>query len=259
MSTTSTIERSAVSGAVELRSLGGTQGRQIAGYAAKFDRESRTISGGAGVPFVERIARGFFEQARAAGWPGEQGAGVLCRYNHSDEYLLGTTAAGTLRLDVDNVGLRYRVDAPSCRGDVLELIARGDIHASSFTFANALDEWNYADGTAMRTLISGAVLDVAPCSAVAAYSDTTVGLRSLAAHKGVPVGDVVALAQRHELRKLFTRTDRARAFAPAGTLSWQEAKLRLYQTRPYDPIVSTLSCEEAQRKLRAMDPRKAHR
>lgn len=206
----STIERRALLSPVELRSLPDSTsgGRMIGGYAAVFDRESRMISNRFGSPFVERITPGFFEESRSAGWPGEQGGGVLCRYNHNDQYLCGTVP-GTCQLTIDRTGLEYRCDLPKCRDDVLELISRGDIRHSSYTMMDAQDDWNYSGGICQRTLISAQVLDVAPVSAVAAYQDTTVGLRSLAAHKDVPVDDVYALAAQQEIRKLFVRTDQA--------------------------------------------------
>jgi len=97
---------------------------------------------------------------------------------------------------------------------VLELVGRGDIQQSSFTFMDVEDDWTYSGGVTHRTLLSGGILDVAPVSAVPAYEDTTVGLRSLAAHKDVPDEDVFALARQHELRKLFIRTDQALTSAP---------------------------------------------
>lgn len=274
-----TIERRAVLSTVELRALPDSAegSRVIGGYASVFNRDSRMIPRGmGGGSFVESVLPTFFEEARAAGWPGNQGSGVLCRYNHNDQYLLGSTAAGTCQLSVDRTGLEYRAEAPRCRDDVVELVGRGDIRQSSFTFLDAEDDWSYSGGITHRTLITGGLIDVAPVSAVAGYQDTTVGMRSLAAHKDVPVEDVFTLAQRDELRQLFVRTDQAltptdptteerttttteeqqapAAPAPAApaapdavaapaleseapaTLSWQEAKLRLLSLRPYDPI-----------------------
>src|SRR5262249_51552682 len=71
---------------VEVRSVDGR--KRIGGYAAVFNRESRPLGGSGRSPggFTERVAQGFFEQSRGDGWPG-----VLCRYNHMDESLLGTT------------------------------------------------------------------------------------------------------------------------------------------------------------------------
>lgn len=274
-----TIERRSVLMPVELRAIDGPDGsRTIGGYAAVFNRESRMIPRAMGSSFIESIVPTFFEEARSAGWPGNQGSGVMCRYNHSDMHLLGTTQARTCELSIDRTGLEYRVpDVPRSRDDVLELISRGDCNRSSFTFMDAEDDWNYSGGVTHRTLLSGGVLDVAPVSAVAGYQDTTVGMRSLAAFKDVPVDDVFALAQRDELRQLFIRTDQAplpsllretpelptplpesaepteermvttdEQEAPAepvdatdrpDTLDWREAHLHLLSRRPHDPII----------------------
>ena len=69
----------------------------------------------------------------------------MARYNHDDNMLLGTTAARTLRLTVDEVGLVYEVDVPQARADVFELIQRGDVNKSSFAFIALEDDWALND------------------------------------------------------------------------------------------------------------------
>src|ERR1700758_889541 len=84
---------------VELRSTNEHgNGRDIGGYAAIFNKPSKMMNGPRGV-YVETVSSGFFNQDRADGWPGA-GSGVVCRFNHDDQYLLGTTRSGTLRLGV---------------------------------------------------------------------------------------------------------------------------------------------------------------
>lgn len=262
---TTSIERRAIAGPVKI-----SQGRrQIGGKAAIFNTESRLIPRGYAGSFKERIVPSFFNEARAAGWPGNQGAGVMCRYNHNDQYLLGNTSAGTCQLTLDRNGLEYRAEVPNCRDDVLELVTRGDIRNSSFTFIDAQDDWSYSNGVPLRTLITGGVIDVAPVSAVAGYADTTVGLRSLAHHMEAPCEDVFALAEQDRLDKLFVRTDRParqpwfstqsasdheRNNPPMTerTMTWREAKLRLLAIRPDDPIrhePTTMSADEATLRL----------
>jgi HK97 family phage prohead protease len=195
--------------------------RVIGGYAAIFGKSSRMmpIPTRPGGTFVEQVAPGFFDEARTAGWPGLHGEGVVARFNHSDMHTLGNTRSGSLQLSVDSTGLEYRTDVPRSRDDVLDLVVRGDIVNSSFTFALAHDDWDFSNGVARRTLISGGVLlDVAPVAGTAAYPDTTCALRSLSAAKEVPFDDVVDLAARDELRKLFTRADRP-------TISCYDARL----------------------------------
>lgn len=193
MARSEALERLSVPGQVELRS--GT-GRTIGGYAAKFNRMSQNLGG-----FVEQIDPRFFNKSRGDGWPN-----VIARYNHDDNMVLGTSNAGTLRLSLDDVGLLYEADLPSSRADVFELVQRGDVSKSSFAFITIEDDWGTNDqGFPLRTLISGRLIDVAPVN-TPAYTDTSTGLRSLAAHVGAPLEDVQRLAGRNELRKLLTRS-----------------------------------------------------
>lgn len=189
------LERRFTSVRVECRAA--AKSRTIGGYAAKFNTRSQNLGG-----FVETIAPGFFNDSAARGWPG-----VIARYNHDDNMLLGTTAAETLRLSIDGTGLLYEADTPETRNDVLELVQRGDVSQSSFAFATFEDEWSATeDGFPLRTLISGRLYDVAPVN-TPAYDDTSVGLRSLAKKFDADIAEVQALASANDLRRFFVRTD----------------------------------------------------
>jgi phage prohead protease, HK97 family len=188
-------ERRFTSVPVEVRA--GADKLTIGGYAAKFNRMSQNLGG-----FVERIDPGFFNKSRGDGWPG-----VVARYNHDDNMLLGTTRAGTLRLGIDDVGLPYEVDLPQSRMDVHELVFRGDVGQSSFAFQAFEDDWTTTDqGFPLRTLVSGRLFDVAPVN-TPAYEDTSVGLRSLAAKFDADLEEVRAMAAQNELVRFFKRTD----------------------------------------------------
>ena len=189
------VERRFTAGLVELRAR--KDSRTIGGYAARFNRQSQNLGG-----LVEVVAPTFFNKSRGDGWPD-----VLARYNHDDNMLLGTTAARTLRLDLDNEGLLYDVDVPQSRGDVLELVTRGDVGKSSFAFRAFEDEWGTSDqGFPQRTLLSGQLVDVAPVN-VPAYLDTSAGLRSLARKFDADLEEVRSLAASDELTRFFKRTD----------------------------------------------------
>jgi len=191
-------ERRFTSVPVEIRA-GNSDTLTIGGYAAKFMRMSQNLGG-----FVEQIDPAFFNKSRGDGWPG-----VVARYNHDDNMLLGTTGARTLRLSIDEVGLRYEVDPPASRSDVYELVQRGDVRQSSFAFVAFEDDWATTDqGFPLRTLISGRLMDVAPVNSPA-YEDTSVGLRSLAEKFDAPLEEVRKLAEANELVKFFKRTDAA--------------------------------------------------
>jgi len=224
------VERRNTLSTVELRVTGGHgNGRDIGGYAAMFNRPSKNLG-----TFIEQVERSFFNKSRADGWMGA-GSGVVCRYEHDNFHLLGSTQSGTLRLGIDDQGLDYVVDVPESRQDVFELVTRGDIRQSSFAFKVIEDEWGQSEmGYTQRTLHSGLLVDVAPVT-VPAYQDTSVGLRSLAAFKGVPEADVRVLADQHELRKLFVRTD-VDGGVPKRTMSGAKARMYMMGRRPSDPI-----------------------
>jgi HK97 family phage prohead protease len=214
----STVERRFTTMTVELRTPPGEASARIGGYAAMFNRTSQNLGG-----FVEVVERSFFNKSRGDGWPD-----VMCRYNHDDNMLLGTTGAGTLRLSVDDTGLDYNVTPPQSRADVLELVQRGDIRKSSFAFRvpNGGEDWGLSEqGYPMRHLLTGQLVDVAPVN-VPAYMDTSVGLRalepaevrrlglgpdaayeSLARRMEADIAEVRSLAALNELRRFFVRTD----------------------------------------------------
>ena len=200
------VERRFTTMTVELRTPPGEQHNRIGGYAAMFNRTSQNLGG-----FVEVVERSFFNKSRGDGWPE-----VMCRYNHDDNMLLGTTGAGTLRLNLDDTGLDYQVDPPQSRADVLELVQRGDIRKSSFAFRvpSGGEEWGLSEqGYPMRHLVTGQLVDVAPVN-VPAYLDTTAALRSLAVKMEAPEDEVRSLAQQNDLRRFFVRTDKTGAPAP---------------------------------------------
>lgn len=181
---------------VELRTAGGNgEPARIGGYAAMFNRMSQNLGG-----FVEVVRSTFFNKSRGDGWPD-----VMCRYNHDDNMLLGTTGAGTLRLAIDDTGLVYDVTPPNSRADVVELVGRGDVRKSSFAFRLPAegDQWGLSDqGYPLRELVTGQLVDTAPVNAPA-YLDTSAGLRSLAAHVGADPEEVRAAAEVNELHRFL--------------------------------------------------------
>jgi HK97 family phage prohead protease len=143
----------------------------IYGYAAAFGKLSRKLGG-----FVEQVDPTAFNETKTLGWPD-----VVCRYNHRDDQLLGTTYARTLRLATDATGLVYEVEPPKSRADVLEYVTRGDVRHSSFAFRvfPGGDEWGVSEfNYPMRTLLSVQLVDVAPVLDPA-YPDATAGARAM--------------------------------------------------------------------------------
>ncbi len=192
---------------VEVRGSPGGQMR-VGGYAATFGNRSEPLPGPYGAAFIETVAKSFFNKSRSDGWPG-----VLARFNHRDDMILGATRSGSLRLNIDSTGLDYEVDLLESRSDIYQLVRRGDIGNSSFSFLAYQDDWQYDDGMPLRTLISGKLLDVAPVT-MPAYCSTSVALRSLAAHMDAPESDVTDAALAGELRRFFVRSDRQPVYPP---------------------------------------------
>jgi HK97 family phage prohead protease len=210
----SAVERRYTYVQVELRAKGDRP--KIGGYAAVFNRPSQNLGG-----FIEQVTPSAFDRAKGNDWPE-----VLARYNHDDNQLLGTSAAGTLQLRIDGVGLDYEVDPPKARADILELVERGDVRKSSFAFRVFPDgdDWTLSEqGFPMRSLLSVQLVDVAPVNAPA-YLDTTAGMRSLAAKFEAEFEEVRSLAEANELRRFFVKTEagmpaakpKPRTFGPAA-------------------------------------------
>lgn len=156
---------------IESREVG-TASRTIVGYAAKFECWSDPIMGW----FREKIAREAFD--------GCDLSDVIMCFNHNTDSILARTTSGTLRLEVDDVGLRFAFEAPNTTlgSDMLELVRRGDVSKCSFRFGVAQDEWQYADeknGLPMdeRTIIRfSRVMDVS-LVVFPAYPETEASVR----------------------------------------------------------------------------------
>lgn len=125
---------------------------------------------------------------------------VAALFNHDPNIVLGRVKSKTLRLSKDQHGLRYEIDPPDHRGDVVELIARGDVPGSSLGFTVAKDGQKFrtetdADGNTydVREIHSFHTIgDVSPVM-YPAFSGTSVGLRS--------VGDANEARSAHEAWK----------------------------------------------------------
>lgn len=116
------VERRTYSATIEYRAEG--EKPVITGYAALFDSESEDLGG-----FVEVIDRRAFDNTDMSD--------VRALFNHDPNFVLGRTTNNTLRLEVDERGLRYEITPPNTqmiRDLVLEPMRRGDVSQSSFGF-----------------------------------------------------------------------------------------------------------------------------
>jgi HK97 family phage prohead protease len=190
--TTALIERLTFNEPLEFRSAG--EGKIVAhGYGAVFNKLSQNLGG-----LVERVAPGAFTKTIAE-------ADIRALFNHDPNYLLGRSAAGTLRLSEDGTGLPYEIDLPDTMAgrDVATMLERRDITGSSIGFRVIEDEWGETEqGFPLRTLKQVALRDVGPVT-FPAYTDTEAALRSLAEARSLDLAVVRDAAGRNELRSLI--------------------------------------------------------
>ena len=161
--------------AVETRADDGsdTSREWVVGYAAKFGVDSLDMG-----DFVERIdpsAFGIVRERRGRKKPLETRA----LFNHDPNYPLGRYPE-TLRLTVDDVGLRYEVPVPDTTygRDLAANIRAGIIKGSSFSFvvAQGGESWSVEEGRSIRTISKiDALYDVGPVT-YPAYPDSSVSV-----------------------------------------------------------------------------------
>lgn len=215
--------------------------KHIYGYAACFNKLSRKLGG-----FVEQVNTTAFNESRHDNWPD-----VVCRFNHKDDLLLGTTHAHTLELRLDETGLAYNVIPPQSRADILEYVDRGDVRHSSFAFRvfPGGDEWGVSEfNYPMRTLTSVQLIDVAPVLDPA-YPDSTAASRaingaveSLANWVQGEVEEVRSRLNEGRAMEFFKRTDttgsaRPQAKAPVKPAMSGALAMLALQANMEDPYI----------------------
>lgn len=145
------------------------ENRHITGYGILFESESVDMG------FIEIIKRGAITQNEL------DNSDIFFYYNHDDSEVLArsTNGEGTLKLTVDDIGVKYEFDAPKTqRGDeMLEHIKRGEMWGSSFGFVLPHDgsgeKWEKRNGKYYRVITKiGQVFELS-CVFSPAYPDTT--------------------------------------------------------------------------------------
>lgn len=194
--------------------------RHIIGYAAVFNSTSRRLGN-----FHEQVMPGAFDAALRSiedRTHKDVPMNVVCRYNHKDDMVLGTTLADTLKLGVDSRGLKYDVIPPECRADVMEYVDRGDVRYSSFAFRVTTpgvgDTWGESEfGLPLRQLHSVELVDVAPVLDPAYFATNASGrgmngaIESLASWVNADPSEVRSMLEACEASKFFRRTRRSGA------------------------------------------------
>lgn len=139
--------------------------RTVSGYALKFNTPSKPL-GNSDAPFTEVIAPNALD--------GVDLSNVFMLNDHDFTQVLASTKAGTLKLNVDSVGLHFVATLPdtTTANDVLANIKAGNVSDTSFGFVVADDGDQFTeddDGNVTRTINQvKSLFDVSIC-AVGAY------------------------------------------------------------------------------------------
>ena len=150
----------------------GKTGTYTVGYAAKFGTNSLLLG-----DFVERLAPTAFDIVKIGKDSTGKPLSTRCLFNHDPNHLLGRYPT-TMKMTVDKIGLRYSCLLPESRADIAEMISRGDLRGSSFSFvvAEGGERWSTEDGQSIRTVTKiKALLDCSPVT-YPAYDSATVSI-----------------------------------------------------------------------------------
>lgn len=150
---------------VEVRAEPEGESKKIIGYAVKWGQRSVPIWG----IFEEQFERGAFAESI--------NDDIYAAWNHNSSEILGRNTAGTLKLQEDEIGLRYEITPPSWAERYVESIERGDVRGSSFIFRSEVDEWDESGEMTLRTVKKAKLFEVSPVTSPA-YPTSEAGVRS---------------------------------------------------------------------------------
>ena len=158
----------------ELRS--NTESRTITGYAIVFESWSRDLGG-----FYEIIRKGAITQELI------NRSDVIMNVNHDNDKMVARSVngEGTLKLTLDDIGLRFEFDAPptSLGEELLFNIRSGNLFECSFAFSlsgsETCERWTKDENTLRREILE--IDGIYDCSivTVAAYGATSCHTRGL--------------------------------------------------------------------------------
>lgn len=176
----------------EIRSGIGGKYRPVFREATEGENNSRTIEGYAIVFGVEsRILSDYWDNYREIIEPGaiteerlkEMDIKMTMYHNREKILARSTNGEGTLKLTVDDVGVKYSFEAPNTvDGDTaLELVKRGDLSGSSFMFwtdeKSGVSYEKRSDGIMLRRVKTIGMIYDMTIAADPAYEQTTVAAR----------------------------------------------------------------------------------
>ncbi|MDA7025046.1 HK97 family phage prohead protease [Bacillus sp. CLL-7-23] len=143
--------------------------KMISGYALKFGTRSQNLGG-----FIEMIDKRALDHTDMSD--------VRALIDHDPSKILGRTSADTLKLNVDDIGLRFDVTLPNTQyaNDLYENLRLGNISNCSFGFLLAKDGDSFTrdqeTGLPLRSLRNISKLTDVSVVTYPAYEDTDVSI-----------------------------------------------------------------------------------
>lgn len=156
-------------------------------------------------------------------------ADVRALFNHDANLVLGRSPQ-TLRLEVDERGLRYEIDLPNTQAgrDVAELTRRGDVKQSSYAFRVDADGFEWDHQTRTRTIHRFAdILDVSPVT-YPANPNTEAAMRSA----WTPPADPAPATAPADATRSEAPNEPSPAAAPAPAPAAPTQTAQRHQTQP---------------------------
>lgn len=161
--------------------------RVITGYAMKFNQRSKKLGN-------------YYESIDKHALDGVDLTDVKCLIDHDYSKILGRTKAGTLTLNVDEVGLRFEVELPNVTyaNDLYQSIARQDVNECSFGFIvdetdkTAQSVAKLVDGSYLRTVKKIKELREISIVTLPAYGNTSAEIKR----------DYDSAVKQHRMNKL---------------------------------------------------------
>lgn len=164
-------EKRALTDGLELRMVGDDgEPRTAHGYAVLFNSPANIYD-----LWTEEFAPGAFTKSL-------QERDVIALHSHDVSRVVGRKNAGTLTLREDAKGLAFENPLPDTNDgrDLAVQIDRGDIAGMSFGFRATKQSWDDTVDPPKRTITEAELYEIT-YSAMPAYEDSEVGLRSLEA------------------------------------------------------------------------------
>lgn len=158
---------------LETRTEENSSEKIISGYINKFNTRSQYMG------FYEEVSNGAFDKTLA------DGHNIYAMYNHNSDMILGSTRSGSLKLNVDNIGLHFELRINpniSYASDIAELVKAGDLEGCSFGFWVTDDEWTYTEDKIDLRIIKELELIEVTITPFPAYLDSEASCRSFELH-----------------------------------------------------------------------------